>query len=235
MKKLGIALGLVASLGTTAVQAESADKVALDTDSQKVGYSFGQMFGQRLRDSLQDIELEAFLAGVRDAYKGEASRITQEEMARVMQAYQIEQQARQRAEFEKLAAENKARSEAFLAENAKKEGVLTTASGLQYKVIQKGEGPSPTPNDTVVVHYTGTLTTGEQFDSSVARGQPATFPVGGVIPGWVEGLQLMNKGAKFQFFIPSDLAYGPNGNGRIGPNEALVFDVELIDIKAAGQ
>ncbi len=230
-----MALGLAVSLSTSVWAENTPAKVALDTDAQKVGYSFGQMFGQRLKGSLPEIEVDAFLAGIRDAYKGEPSRISQEEMARVMQAYQAEQQAKQQQAFEKLAAENKARSDAFLAENAKKEGVVTTASGLQYKVIRQGTGPNATEDDTVVVHYTGTLTTGEQFDSSVARGQPATFPVKGVIQGWVEGLQLMNKGSKYQLFIPPGLAYGPNGNGRIGPNEALVFDVELLDIKQPAQ
>jgi len=136
------------------------------------------------------------------------------------------------AEMEALAAKNKAAGEAFLAENAKKEGVKVTKSGLQYKIIEEGEGPSPGPSDMATVNYRGTLIDGTQFDSSYDRGQPATFPVGGVIAGWTEALQLMKPGAKWQLFIPSDLAYGERGAGKdIGPNSTLVFDVELLSVE----
>ncbi len=131
-----------------------------------------------------------------------------------------------------MAAKNQTEGEAFLTENAKKEGVVVTASGLQYKVLEAGEGDSPMPSDVVTVHYRGTLVDGTQFDSSYDRGQPATFPVGGVIAGWTEALQLMKPGAKWQLVIPADLAYGERGAGQvIGPNSTLLFDVELISVE----
>ncbi len=131
----------------------------------------------------------------------------------------------------KSADENKSEGEAFLAENGKKEGVITTASGLQYKVIKEGDGASPTATSSVTVHYKGTTIDGNEFDSSYKRGTPATFPLNRVIPGWTEGLQLMKEGASYQFYIPSDLAYGSRGAGRdIGPNSTLIFDVELIKV-----
>jgi len=153
-------------------------------------------------------------------------------MATEIQAFQKEMQAKMVAEMQALAAKNKAAGEAFLAENAKKEGVVVTDSGLQYKIIEEGEGPSPGPSDMATVNYRGTLIDGTQFDSSYDRGQPATFPVGGVIAGWTEALQLMKPGAKWQLFIPADLAYGERGAGKdIGPNSTLVFDVELLSVE----
>ncbi|MGJ0490405.1 FKBP-type peptidyl-prolyl cis-trans isomerase [Methylobacter sp.] len=128
--------------------------------------------------------------------------------------------------------ENKAAGEAFLAENAKKPNIITTASGLQYEILKKGEGATPSATDNVTVHYKGTTIDGNEFDSSYSRGEPATFPLNRVIPGWTEGVQLMQEGAKYRFYIPSDLAYGAHGAGRlIGPNSTLIFDVELINIQ----
>lgn len=128
--------------------------------------------------------------------------------------------------------ENKAAGEAFLAENAKKPNIITTGSGLQYEILKKGEGATPSATDNVTVHYKGTTIDGEEFDSSYSRGEPATFPLNRVIAGWTEGVQLMQEGAKYRFYIPSDLAYGEHGAGRaIGPNAALIFDVELIKIQ----
>ncbi|MCC7377577.1 MAG: FKBP-type peptidyl-prolyl cis-trans isomerase [Verrucomicrobiales bacterium] len=137
-----------------------------------------------------------------------------------------------KAKLEEDGARNKTASEKFLEDNKGKDGVKTTASGLQYKVVKMGEGQKPTASDKVTVHYTGTLIDGKKFDSSVDRGQPATFPLGGVIKGWTEGLQLMPVGSKFTFFIPPDLAYGLRAPSTIGPNQALVFDVELINIES---
>jgi FKBP-type peptidyl-prolyl cis-trans isomerase FklB len=151
-----------------------------------------------------------------------------------VQAFQKDLQAKLMAEMEVLAAKNKADGEAFLAENAKQEGVVVTSSGLQYKVLEPGEGDAPTPADTVTVNYRGTLVDGTQFDSSYDRGQPATFPVQGVIPGWTEALQLMKPGSKYQLAIPAELAYGERGAGQtIGPNSTLLFDVELISVEKA--
>ncbi len=135
------------------------------------------------------------------------------------------------AALQEMAAKNKKEGEAFLAENKKKKGVVTLPDGLQYKVIKAGTGKKPTVNDTVVAHYTGTLINGKEFDSSVRRGEPATFALNGVIKGWQEALPLMPTGSKWQVFIPSELAYGESGNGPIGPNETLIFDIELISIK----
>ena len=145
-------------------------------------------------------------------------------------AYQQELQQKQEQQLEELAQKNKDAGEAFLAENAEREGVETTESGLQYEVIEEGNGERPTAEDQVEVHYTGELINGEVFDSSRERGQTVTFGLNQVIPGWTEGLQLMSEGARYKLYIPSDLAYGPGGNQAIGPNETLVFDVELIAV-----
>ncbi|GAA3960984.1 FKBP-type peptidyl-prolyl cis-trans isomerase [Allohahella marinimesophila] len=217
---------------STAAPADSgAASGELTTDIDKISYSFGQMLGRRMNMQMQDLNMEKFMVGVEDAYHEKPSQIDDEEMNQLMQQYQIEQQEKQQKEFTELAEKNLEKGQKFLEENKSKEGVKTTDSGLQYKVIEEGEGESPTAENTVEVHYTGKLIDGEVFDSSVERGEPAVFPLAGVIPGWVEGLQLMKKGAKYQLFIPADLAYGPQGNGRIGPNETLIFDVELLNIE----
>jgi FKBP-type peptidyl-prolyl cis-trans isomerase len=148
-----------------------------------------------------------------------------------MQQLQREHSERMQAQQNELATKNRADSEAFLARNATEADVVRTESGLQYKVLSAGEGPKPTADDTVTVHYRGTLIDGREFDSSYKRGEPATFPVSGVIPGWVEALQLMPVGSKWMLYIPADLAYGPGGaGGLIGPNSALIFEVELLSI-----
>ena len=159
--------------------------------------------------------------------------MTPQAMQETMQRYQAYQQQEQRRIMEEQATANRAAGTEYLAQNANKPGVITTESGLQYRVIKKGEGASPKLDDTVEVHYTGRLIGGEVFDSSVERGQPVTFPVNGVIKGWVEALQLMKPGSKWELTIPSELAYGPGGtaNGRIGPNATLIFEVELLDVK----
>ncbi len=203
----------------------------LETEQQKIGYSFGQMFGRRLGESMPDIDIQAFTQGILDAYSGNPAKISDEEINALVQTYQQKQQQKQQQRMESMAAENREKGTAFLTENAGKDGVVTTDSGLQYKVLSKGEGESPKISDTVEVHYTGTLINGDVFDSSVQRGQSVSFPVNGVIPGWIEALQLMKPGSKWQLFIPPELAYGPAGNGRIGPNETLLFEVELIAIK----
>jgi FKBP-type peptidyl-prolyl cis-trans isomerase FklB len=151
----------------------------------------------------------------------------------VMQDFQKKMMAKQMAAREEGLGKNKAEGEKFLADNKKKEGIKTTASGLQYKVITAGTGKTPKATDTVKTHYRGTLINGTEFDSSYKRGEPAEFPVNGVIKGWTEALQLMKEGAKWQLFIPSELAYGERGAGRdIGPNSTLIFDIELISVKA---
>jgi len=214
----------------TAGNHEKATK-PLASEEQQVGYSYGQMFGRRLSSTMSDIDIDAFIAGFQDGYSGKDSQLSEEQMNKALQTHQAQLRDQQMAEHSAKAAENLKKSEDFLTQNASKDGIKTTASGLQYKIITEGEGTSPAPEDTVEVHYTGTLINGNVFDSSVQRGTPASFPVKGVIPGWTEALQLMKPGGKWQLFIPPDLAYGANGTGRIGPNEALIFEVELLSVK----
>jgi FKBP-type peptidyl-prolyl cis-trans isomerase FklB len=157
--------------------------------------------------------------------------MTEEEIRQTMMAFQKEMMAKQEEQMKKAGEKNKKEGEAFLAENKKKEGVITLPSGLQYKVIKAGQGKKPQASDKVTVHYRGTLINGTEFDSSIRRGQPATFPVSGIIPGWSEALQLMQEGAQWQLFIPPNLAYGERGAGNvIGPNSTLIFEVELISV-----
>lgn len=235
MKKLIIAIGaslllqgVVHAETPAATTATPAEPKATD-----VGYAFGLSFGQRMKESMSDIDIDSFIEGLRDVYGDKTPRLTPEQINQTMQAYQMAQQMKQREAFEKMASENRDKGQAFLTDNGKQADVITTASGLQYKVLNRGKGESPALTDTVEVHYTGRLISGEVFDSSVERGEPVTFPVNGVIKGWVEALQLMKPGDKWQLYIPSDLAYGPAGtpNGRIGPNETLLFDVELLSVK----
>ena len=204
---------------------------SLESKEQKTSYGFGLMFGKRLKSDLPDLKTDEFLQGIRDGYTDGKALLTDEQVEQVLTEFQNEQREKQMQEFEKVAEENKEAGDAFLKENAKKKGVKTTKSGLQYKVITEGKGPSPDADDVVQVHYTGKLIDGTVFDSSVQRGEPVSFPVNGVIPGWTEALQLMKQGAKWELYIPSDLAYGPGGNRAIGPNETLIFEVELLDVK----
>lgn len=220
-----------ADTSADAADTSSGDAAGLDTDIKKISYSFGQMLGRRMSVQMQDLDMDTFLTGVQDAYAEKPSQIDDAEMNQLMQQYQISQQENAQKEFTEMAEKNLAAGNEFLADNKDKDGVKTTESGLQYKVEKEGEGESPDVEDTVEVHYTGKLLNGEVFDSSVERGETAVFPLAGVIPGWVEGLQLMKPGAKYELFIPAELAYGPQGNGRIGPNETLIFDVELIGVE----
>ncbi|MEM1325140.1 MAG: FKBP-type peptidyl-prolyl cis-trans isomerase [Bacteroidota bacterium] len=193
------------------------------TDS--ISYSVGVMLASNLKQQgLDQVDLDVVMAGLKETIGGK-SQITQQEAGQVLKQYLTERQAQQ-------LKENAEKGKQFLADNAKKEGVVTLESGLQYKILQEGSGAIPTASDRVQVHYHGTLIDGTVFDSSVDRGEPATFGVTQVIAGWVEALQLMPAGSKWRLFIPSDLAYGDRGaGGLIGPNAALIFDVELLDIK----
>jgi FKBP-type peptidyl-prolyl cis-trans isomerase FklB len=201
------------------------------TDEQKQSYSLGQSMGGSLKAADITVDSAYFNAGFYDAMDGE-KRMTQEEIQAALAALQ---QATQLAQAEKRNSAMQANldaSAASLAANAEKEGIVVTESGLQYKILTAGEGAKPSADDTVTVHYEGRLFDGTVFDSSIQRGEPATFPVGGVIAGWTEALQLMPVGSKWQLFIPADLAYGENGAGNvIQPNSALVFDVELLAIQ----
>ncbi len=200
----------------------------LETDTQKLSYLIGYQFGQNIHHEGIDLDKDAFLLALEDALNGTASRISPEEAKAVMGAIQ-QQQQQQRAE---LAKENKAAGEAFLKANREKKGITELPSGLQYKIIKQGDGEKPTANDIVSVNYRGTLIDGKEFDSSYKNGKPVTFKVGEVIPGWQEALQLMPAGSTWEIFIPAKLAYGEQGAGRfIGPNETLIFDLELLEVK----
>jgi FKBP-type peptidyl-prolyl cis-trans isomerase FklB len=201
----------------------------LETLKDRFSYALGMGLGTNLHRQSVEVDPNILAQGLKDALAGGATRLTQEQAQAAINEVQTELGKKQQ---EKMAA-NKTEGEAFLAANKTKEGVVALPSGLQYKILKEGTGPKPTASDTVVCNYRGTLIDGTEFDSSYKRGQPATFPVGGVIKGWTEALQLMPVGSKWQLFIPSDLAYGPRGTGStIGPNSTLIFEVELLSIQA---
>ncbi len=207
----------------------------LSSEAAKLGYAIGMDVGKSLKSIGAEIDMAAFNAAVADRIAGRKPAMAEAEAAKVKQAFFMRRAKAQMEERKQAGAKNKAAAEKFLAENAKKDGVKTTASGLQYKVLRMGDGPKPGPSDTVTVNYEGRLLDGTVFDSSYKRGQPATFPLNGVIKGWTEALQLMPVGSKFRIWLPPELAYGEQGAGsRIGPNQALVFDVELLGIKGKG-
>lgn len=200
----------------------------LDNLSYALGLSMGNNFKA---SGIESINVQDFADGVAAVYDGLAPKMSYDEAKNVIQKYFGELEAKQRAAAEKMAEVNQQAGEAFLAENGKRAEIKTTPSGLQYEVLVEGNGPIPTAQDQVEVHYTGKLIDGTVFDSSVDRGVPATFGVTQVIPGWVEALQLMKAGSKWRLFIPSQLAYGPQGAGNvIGPNATLIFDVELLKV-----
>lgn len=239
MKKFALPLALVATVTLQACNQQSAPEpastapaeVALEDTNQRLSYGIAYGLGQRMAADSVPMDVPAFTAGLQDALDGAEPRMTEEEIQQEMMAYQQRAMEEQQALAAAAAEANQAAAEAFLAENAAREGVVVTESGLQYEVIEAGEGASPGPEDTVEVHYRGTLVDGTEFDSSYARGETVSFGVGQVIAGWTEALQLMAPGAKWNLYIPADLAYGPGGAGNlIGPNAALVFEVELISV-----
>jgi FKBP-type peptidyl-prolyl cis-trans isomerase FklB len=205
--------------------------LVLATDKDKASYSIGVNIGKSMHRDGIDVEPKFFVQGMEDAIAEGKLLMTDDQMRTVMMALQKDVQEKQAAKKLALMESNKKDGAAFLAANAKKPGVVTLPSGLQYKILTEGTGPKPTATDSVVCNYRGTLLDNTEFDSSYKRGQPATFGVGQVIKGWTEALQLMPTGSKWQLFIPSDLAYGERGPGPIGPNATLVFEVELVSIK----
>lgn len=215
-------------------QENAAQSVAITEQSpaaEKVGYSLGFMMAEGNKEAVADLNLDTFEKGFRDGYQGNESALTQEQMQKVLTDYQAEQEEKFVNDMQAKAAENTTIGQNYLAENAKKEGVQTTASGLQYKVLTAGTGQSPAATDTVEVNYEGKLIDGTVFDSSYERGEPIEFPLNQVIAGWTEGVQLMKEGGKYEFYIPSDLAYGEAGNQGIEPNSTLIFTVELLSVK----
>jgi len=202
--------------------------IELKTLTQRLSYIVGENLAHQLRNDNLELDADVVALAVSDVMSGQPSRLTDAEKQNAVEQVQKESQAKQAA----AQAKNKAAGVAYLAENAKKEGVTTTESGLQYKTLVAGSGAKPTPSNRVKVHYKGTLIDGTVFDSSYDRGEPIVFPVTGVISGWVEGLQLMQVGSKFELTIPSELAYGESGSGPvIGPDATLVFEVELLGIE----
>jgi len=219
-----------------ATAANSATPLTLKTQKEKFSYALGMRTGQRMAESFkkQSVPFDpAILArGMKDGLAGGKTLLTDDEAQAAIKAVQDDVGKKQQEKMKEAGAANKKEGDAFLAENKGKEGVITLPSGLQYKILTAGTGPKPTASDTVVCNYRGTLINGTEFDSSYKRGQPATFPVSGVIKGWTEALQLMGVGSKWQLFIPSDLAYGDRGAGAdIGPDATLIFEVELISIQ----
>ncbi len=229
MKTLVAVFGimLLANLGY------AGETAVLKTEMDRISYSIGMDIGENMKRQSIVIDPDILARGIKDVFSGSKLLLTEEEFRNTMENFRKDMMAKQKMLMNELAEKNKKEGEAFLADNKKKEGVVSLPSGLQYKVIKEGEGNIPKATDTVTVHYKGATIDGVEFDSSYGRGEPATFPVNGVIPGWTESLQLMKAGSKWQIFIPSNLAYGERGagGGVIGPNATLVFDVELISVK----
>ena len=222
-----LVLGLMAAASLISASAFAAKP---QTEPQKLGYIIGMDIGASLKTQGSEIDLDSLFDAIRTTYTGGTPELTPEEAATIREAFIAKRQAAAEAEKATAGAANAAAGEKFLLENRNKEGVIVTESGLQYKVVKMGDGPKPVATDKVTVHYKGTLLNGEEFDSSYARGEPVNFVLNQVIPGWTEGVQLMPVGSTFIFYIPSDLAYGANGGGPIGPSETLTFQVELLGI-----
>ena len=220
---------------TATKKAAAAPKAAagpLKSQKDKVSYSIGLDIGKNFKNQGIEVDTQLLARGMKDALAGGKTLLTEEEVRQVMTQFQGEMRAAHAKRQQAVGDKNAKDGAAFLEQNKTKEGVKTTASGLQYKVVKEGTGATPTPEDTVTAHYRGTLLDGSEFDSSYKRGEPANFPVSGVIPGWTEVLQLMKVGGKVIAWIPGNLAYGDRGAGNsIGPNATLTFEIELIDIK----
>jgi FKBP-type peptidyl-prolyl cis-trans isomerase len=222
----GITFAALAA-GVMAVGLNAADvKTELTTGKQKAGYAIGANIGRGMKTQGLDIDIDALVRGFKDAQAGTPG-FTDQELQEIMMNFQKEAQGKAMERGEKAKKEG----EDFLAANKSKEGVKTTASGLQYKVLKDGKGPKPKATDTVSTHYRGTLIDGTEFDSSYKRGEPASFEVGQLIPGWTEALTNMTVGSKWQLYVPSNLAYGAGGQGPIPPNSTLIFEMELLGIK----
>lgn len=224
-----------AALGAMAMgcgQQAGTGNARLVSQEDSVSYILGYKMGENMKQQSVPVKPEVIFSGMQAGFAGAKSPMADSTMQAVMMAFQVRMMGIQHQKDSAAALDNTKAGEAFLASNKTKDGVKTTPSGLQYKVIKEGTGPHPTATSTVTVHYKGTLLDGKQFDSSYDRGQPATFQLNQVIPGWTEGVQLMTAGSKYQFWIPGNLGYGPQGSPpNIGPNATLVFEVELLAIK----
>lgn len=211
--------------------AQSVTITEQSPEVEKVGYSIGYMMADSNKDMVGDLDLDTFEQGFRDAYEGKDAALTEEQMITILTEYQQKKEKEMIEKMQSKVEENKKKGAEYLAANAKKAGFKTTESGLQYKVIKEGSGKTPKATDVVKVDYEGKLIDGTVFDSSYERGEPVEFPLNQVIAGWTEGLQLMKEGAKYEFVIPSELAYGETGSQGIEPNSTLLFTVELKEVK----
>jgi FKBP-type peptidyl-prolyl cis-trans isomerase FklB len=232
MRSLWIAALIIIFVAGHAVAAE---KVSIKSEKGKrsysIGYDIGKNIGNNFKQQSLDVDPELFAKGIKDAFSGKKPAMSEEQMKEIITALQKEIMAKRAAKMKELADKNKKEGEAFLAENKKKPGIVTMPDGLQYRVIKEGTGDSPTANSKVKVNYKGTLINGTEFDSSYKRGQPLELEVSKVIPGWQKILPMMKEGSKMEVFIPSELAYGEQGQGPvIGPNSVLIFEMELISI-----
>jgi FKBP-type peptidyl-prolyl cis-trans isomerase FklB len=231
MRRTAIVVAVVVLL-VTAANGVAADATALKSEREKTSYALGVEVGSNLKRQGVDLDAALIAQGLRDVLTGGTLLLGEAEVRAAVMAFQKELMAKQQEAQKAVSAKAKAEGEAFLAANATKDGVVTLPSGLQYKVITPGSGASPKASDTVSVHYRGRLIDGTEFDSSYKRNEPTSFPVGGVIPGWTEALQLMKVGAKWELYVPAKLAYGDRGaGGLIPPGATLVFEVELLSIK----
>ncbi|MBI3994298.1 MAG: FKBP-type peptidyl-prolyl cis-trans isomerase [Candidatus Lambdaproteobacteria bacterium] len=221
-----------ASAKEAPAKATPAKSSALKTPKDRLSYGIGINVGRNIKSQGLELDGSVFSMGVRDALGDKTPLMTDDEIREAIVSMQMEMRMKAEREHEAKGVDNKVKGEAFLAENKKKEGVVSTASGLQYKVVRAGTGKAPSINDHVTAHYRGTLIDGTEFDSSYSRGQPADFAVNQVIAGWVEALQIMQAGSKWIIYIPPDLAYGDRGAGQlIGPQSTLIFEIELLEIK----
>jgi len=232
-----LAATVALTVGCNEVKEETTTTVSFENTQDKAAYAIGASFASYVNTTLEkqaefgmSLDKEIILKGITDKLR-DKSQLTEEEMIETLQAYDAEVKAAAEQKQAELAEKSAEEAKTFLADNAKVEGVTVTESGLQYSVITAAEGPKPAAEDTVSVHYVGTLVDGTEFDSSIKRGQPAKFPLNRVIPGWTEGVQLMSVGEKYKFVIPSDLAYGEQGAGSIPPGSTLIFEVELLEIE----
>lgn len=215
---------------SAALVSSAAMAVELETEAQKLGYIIGMDIGASLKQQGTNVDVDALLAAIKATYNDEPLAMTPEEAASMRETFIASRRAEAEQQRASMASTNAAEGDKFLLENSSKEGVQVTDSGLQYSVLVMGDGAKPVASDKVTVHYRGTLLNGEEFDSSYSRNQPTSFQLDQVIPGWTEGVALMPVGSKFMFYIPPNLAYGPNGGGPIGPNATLIFEVELLSI-----
>jgi FKBP-type peptidyl-prolyl cis-trans isomerase FklB len=224
-------LAAILSTGLLFNVCSAGEKLELKDQKDRESYSLGYQFGQSLKVQGVDINLQVYNSGIQDGLGGKEPQMTPEEIRATMTNLQQRLVAAQQKTRREVAAKNLSESKTFLAENKNKEGIQTLPSGLEYKVVTEGSGKMPKPEDTVKVHYKGTLIDGTEFDSSYRRGEPSTFKVKGVIKGWTEALQLMKEGSKWQLFIPPELGYGERGAGPVPPNSTLIFEVELLAIQ----